>query len=161
MRWAVVLLLSILVSHVLGQDGVIKPLVEYSERPALYLKRLHHKDKGGSHEGELAFRLNYPGGFSAWQRDARSGLVELLGLEQIKRDTGRNEPVVKLEDPVKEEGYNRRLGSIETEPGVTIPFWLLTPDGESSAPRPLAICVHGHDVEGWIPSGHGIRRPHC
>ena len=103
MYWAAVLWLSVLASHVSGSVG--KPFVEYPEGPARYLERLHHRGQGGSHGGELAFRLDYPGGLSAWQRDARSGLVELLGLEQIKRDAGRHEPVVTLADSVKEAGY--------------------------------------------------------
>jgi len=32
---------------------------------------------------------------------------------------------------------------------VTIPFWLLTPDDRTTKPRPLAICAHGHDSDGW------------
>ncbi|NQU23525.1 MAG: hypothetical protein HQ567_19770 [Candidatus Nealsonbacteria bacterium] len=127
-----------------AQDAIEKPFAQYADAPARYLKRIH-----GDGVGALAFRPDYPGGFAAWQRDARNKLVDLLGLTRIRRDAGDHRPVVHLGKPVQEDGYHRRRGDIETEPGVTIPFWLLTPDDETTATRPLAICAHGHDSDGW------------
>ncbi len=132
-----------------AQDGVEKPFAEYADAPARYLKRLHGAGIPDVGVGAMSFRSGYPGGFAAWQRDARKKLIDLLGLNRIKRDAGDHKPVVHLGEPVQEEGYHRRRGDIETEPGVTIPFWLLTPDDETTATRPLAICAHGHDSDGW------------
>lgn len=132
-----------------AQDRAEKPFAEYADAPARYLKRLHGKGTPNSSVGALQFRPDYPGGFAAWQRDARKKLIDLLGLKRIERDAGDHKPVVRLGEPVQQDGYHRRRGDIETEPGVTIPFWLLTPDDGISASRPLAICVHGHDSDGW------------
>lgn len=126
-----------------------KPFVQYDEKPARYLKRLHRKGTPESGAATLSFRKNYPGGFEAWQQDARGKLVELLGLDRIARDAGDHRPVVRLGAIIQEDGYHRQRGEMETEPGVTIPFWLLTPDDKTSTPRPLAICAHGHDRDGW------------
>jgi hypothetical protein len=132
-----------------AQDSAKKPFVEFApDAPARYLSRLHGKDKLGS-GSTLQFRSDYPGGFSAWQRDARKKLIELLGLNRIQQDAGDHKPVVRLGKTIQEDGYQRQRGDIETEPGVIIPFWLLTPDAEKTAARPLAICAHGHDGDGW------------
>jgi fermentation-respiration switch protein FrsA (DUF1100 family) len=139
----------ILAEPVAGQDEAEKAFVEFPDATAGYLKRLHAKDLLNSGVGELAFREDYPGGFAAWQRDARKKLVDLLGLPRIEQAAGDHKPVVQLGERVQEDGYHRQRGSIQTEPGVTIPFWLLTPDEETSSPRPLAICAHGHDSDGW------------
>lgn len=125
------------------------PFVEYHDSAADFLHRLHGKDAGNSGAGALAYRDDYPGGFLAWQRDAREKLIELLGLNQIVRDVGTHQPVVRLGESFPEDGYQRRRGEIETEPGVSIPFWLLTPRAEADELRPLAICAHGHDPDGW------------
>ena len=126
-----------------------KPFVQYDEKPARYLKRLHRKGTAESAAARFSFREDYPGGFAAWQKDAREKLGELLGLEQIKADIKTHQPSVQLGKAIQEDGYRRQLGEIETEPGVTIPFWLLVPDGETRTPRPLALCAHGHDRDGW------------
>ena len=67
----------------------------------------------------------------------------------MRRELGDHHPSVRLEDPIGEDGYQRQLGRIETEPGVTIPFWLLSPLHKSTSLQPLAICAHGHDSDGW------------
>jgi hypothetical protein len=126
-----------------------KPFVQYDEKPARYLKRLHRKGTPQSTTARFSFRKDYPGGFAAWQTDARGTLEELLGLHQISKDVGNQQAVVRLGKTTQEDGYRRQRGEIETEPGVSIPFWLLVPDGTTGKPRPLALCAHGHDRDGW------------
>jgi hypothetical protein len=139
----------VLVDLEAAQDGVENPFAEYADAPARYLKRLHGKGTSDSGVDVLPFRSDDPGAFATWQQDARKKLIDLLGLTRIELDAGNHKPVVHLGDPVQEDGYQRRGGDIETEPGVTIPFWLLTPDEGTTPPRPLAICAHGHDSDGW------------
>jgi len=124
-----------------------RPFVVYPDPIAGYLNRIHSGTTTQS--GALAFRSDYPGGFHAWQSDARKKLKELLGLERMRQEIGDNRRTVRLEDPIEEDGYQRQRGDIETEPGITIPFWLLTPVHKSRSPLPLAICAHGHDSDGW------------
>lgn len=134
---------------VIGQDEVRKPFAEFSGESARYLKRLHGKNTETPGFGTLAFRADYTGGVKAWQRDARKKLVDLLGLPQIEQSVGGHRTVVQIGERIQEDGYHRQRGSIETEPNVTIPFWLLTPDGKADSQRPFAICAHGHDSDGW------------
>ena len=125
------------------------PFVDYPAPFAGYLERLHET-------GPLAFRDDYPGGHAAWRKAARAKLAELLGLDRIAEQAGDHQPRLVLEgDPIPADGFTRQRGSIETEPGVVIPFWLLRPaatdsdgDGDTS-PRPLVICSHGHHASGW------------
>ena len=58
-----------------------KPFVQYDEKPARYLKRLHRKGIEESPAARFSFREDYPGGFAAWQKDAREKLGELVGLD--------------------------------------------------------------------------------
>ncbi|MCP4170626.1 MAG: acetylxylan esterase [Fuerstiella sp.] len=136
-----------LISCSLAQDKPAQPFAKFPRPVADYLKRIHSGTETSA--GELAFRTDYPGGFTAWQSDARKKLTDLLGLDRMQLELDKHQPSVRLEAPVREDGYQRQLGGIETEPGVTIPFWLLTPSHNSKLLRPLAICVHGHDSDGW------------
>jgi poly(3-hydroxybutyrate) depolymerase len=79
----------------------------------------------------------------------RARLTELLGIDRIIHDVGTYVPRMQLSKPIQQVGYRRQLGEIETEPGVKLPFWLLTPDAKSKSRRPLAVCAHGHDADGW------------
>lgn len=129
-----------------AQDDA-EPFAEFPRPAAAYLKRLHRKSEHLA-PAPLAYRENYPGGFTAWRRDAQVKLSELLGLQRIALQAGQHKPVVRLGDKFREEGYERQRGEIETEPGVKIPFWLLTPT-DAKGQRPMAICAHGHDRDGW------------
>jgi hypothetical protein len=55
----------------LGATRLPKPFVEYPKGPDVLLKRLHGKESPQFPPGRLAFRSDYPGGFNAWQCDAR------------------------------------------------------------------------------------------
>jgi len=45
-----------------------------------------------------------------------------------------------------EDGYTRQRGTLESEPGLHVPFWLLIPAG--TGPWPLALTPHGHTHHG-------------
>jgi len=95
----------------------------------------------------FACRAQTPDEVDAWQREARPALQKLIGLDRIKEDVGTHQPQVTLEEPIMEEGYVRRHGTLTTEPGVRLPFWLLTPGTE--APHPLVLTLHGHSSYGY------------
>ena len=114
----------------------------YPEPVAGYLKRI--LDPGTS---KLTPSLDYAGAFAPWQTDARRELTSKLGLDRIAASAGGHRPVVRLESAVDGGDYLRRRGSIETEPGIWIPFWLLEPKGPAQA-RPIALFPHGHDIRG-------------
>ena len=97
--------------------------------------------------GRLRFRADYPGGFAQWQKDFRPALRKLIGLDRIAETNRGHTPRVQLREPEDMGGYTRRRATIETEPNVSIPFWLLRPKGEG--PFPLAVLPHGHDRWGY------------
>jgi hypothetical protein len=125
-----------------------RPLVDYPDRSGHYLQRLHVSTSNGG-KGTLSFRQDFPGGFTAWQKAARIELQALLGLNRIREAAKGHKTTVHLGQVTTEDGYTRQRADIQTEPGVTIPFWLLRSVGQTSEPRPLAICAHGHDSDGW------------
>jgi len=115
---------------------------DYPEHVAKYLQRIY--DEGLR---EHAFRADYPGGFDGWQSDARPVLCRLLGLDKIAASAAGHKPRVELGEPEDLGDYTRRRGTIETEPDVRVPFWLIEPKG--TGPWPLGVFPHGHD-----PVGH-------
>jgi len=120
------------------------PFVQYSEQDSRYLTRLHRRESYPLAVDDLTARQ-----LPRWQMTARKRLVELLGMNQLEKTTRGHRYRVSLQEPIQNDGFIRRLGSIETEPGVHVPFWLLVPSGDSAIKRPLAICAQGHGGNSW------------
>ncbi len=115
---------------------------DYPENVTRYLQRIY--DKG---HAKYSYRRDYPGGFEAWQKEARAELIRLIGLDRIASDVEGHTPRMELAEPGEDLGsYTRQRGEIETEPDVRIPFWLLRPTAEG--PFPLAVLPHGHSEIG-------------
>ncbi len=143
-RALLILILTCLHSGLSAQSPPTKPFVQYNERDSLYLNRIHKAGRGPLDSSRLT-RTKW----ERWQRLGREKLQELLGLQQIAKDCKGHTPTVALGERIPEDGYTRRLGVIETEPGIKIPFWLLEPTGLSVHPRPIAICAQGHGGNSW------------
>ncbi|MFO8082601.1 MAG: alpha/beta hydrolase family protein [Armatimonadota bacterium] len=95
---------------------------------------------------EFACHAKTPGEFEAWQTRARPALRDLIGLTRMERELSEHSPSVTL-DPAEElDGFTRRLGHIETEPGWSVEFWMLRPEGDGAFP--LAVMPHGHEPRG-------------
>jgi hypothetical protein len=135
---AVCLAILCLGHPVMGQD---RDFGAYPDHVVRYLKRLY--DQGRQ---PLAFREDYPGGFDQWRKETRAALCLKLGLDKIAASVGDHQPVVQLGEPEDLDSYTRQRGTIETEPDVRIPFWLLKPKGQG--PGPLGVFPHGHDSRG-------------
>jgi dienelactone hydrolase len=118
------------------------PHVVYPEKVHRYLQRVQ--------TGKQAHAFNPSADFDRWQHDARLALISLIGLEQMEKDLQTHSATVELGDTLTtEDGFTRALCSIETEPGIHIPFYLLTPlDKEGNQPHTLLLCPHGHDPLG-------------
>lgn len=119
------------------------PFVQFDPVSKALLQPLHGQ------KSPLAWRKDFPGGWPAWRKAAREKLLELLGMDRMAAAAVRHRVNVKLGEVTQEDGYQRQLGEIETEPGVFIPFWVLTPTDSLSNKRPVALCAHGHDSDGW------------
>ena len=127
----------------LGKESKEEERKGHSEEVVRYLERLY----ADGHR-RYAFRKDYPGGFEQWQKDARPVLRRMIGLENIAARADGHTAEVELAEPTDQGSYTRQRGSIETEPHVRIPFWLLKPRGQG--PFPLAMFPHGHDKPGQL-----------
>lgn len=128
-----------------AQDNKLAPFVDYPKQTGAYLQRIQEGEQ--SH----AFNADASRDIATWQRDARRALKDLTGLTRMHRDLGQFEPTIATGDPVTvDDAFSRTHGTIETEPGITIPFYLLVPKGTSlTEKRPLMLCPHGHDTKGF------------
>ena len=112
---------------------------QHPEEVAAHLQRLY-----AAKHRRFAWRDDYPGGFAKWEKEWRPELRKLIGLDRIGALSGLHIPIVSLHEPVEDLGdVTRQRGEIETEPHVTIPFWIVKPKGDG--PFPFAITPHGHD----------------
>lgn len=87
-----------------------------------------------------------PEEFAQWRLRARPAARALIGLTRMERELRGHCPLIELEDEEQLDGFTRRLGRIETEPGWQVEFWMLRPDGDG--PFPLAVMPHGHEARG-------------
>ena len=94
-----------------------------------------------------ACRADSPDGMREWQERARPALHELIGLGAIRDDAGDHQAKVELGDAEDLGDYTRRMGHLEPEPNMSVPFWFLAPKG--TGPFPLAIFPHGHEHNGF------------
>lgn len=116
--------------------------VPYPDKTTAYLKRIQ--------QGQRAHAFESSRTFASWQQEARQALGQLIGLPRMQRELKGFTPKVSLGKPeVIENAFTRSLGTLETEPGVSIPFYILIPTGETHrGRRPLMLCPHGHDTQG-------------
>ena len=132
----------ILFSGTLLAQQTAKPFVTYPGSVGDYLKRIQR--------GKQIHAFDASVGFGQWQDKAREALIELTGLKQMEKDLDGFTPKIQLGQAEKtNELFTRALCSMETEPGVVIPFYLLIPkDANPAQTLPLLICPHGHDKLG-------------
>ena len=140
-------LLSCLWFSAFSQDalGQQKDFNDYPDQVAKYLERVYEKSRprAGIHP---QVRDESPKSWDDWQRPMREKLHRQLGIPQMVTSVGEHQPTVQLDPPQDLGDYVRRAGMIETEPNVTIAFWMLQP--KSEGPWPLALFPHGHDRMG-------------
>ena len=119
-----------------------KPFVTYPSPVGNYFKRIQ--------KGKQVHAFDASAGFGQWQEKARGALIELTGLKRMRKDLAGFRPRVEVGKAVAtQDSFTRTLCSMETEPGVVIPFYLLIPkDASKAQPRPLLLCPHGHDKLG-------------
>lgn len=114
---------------------------QHSEAVLAHIERLYAPELR-----EFGCRATSAPEVAEWQRRARPAVRELTGLTRMERELRRHCPVIELDEPEQLDGFTRRLGRIETEPGWQVEFWMLRPDGEG--PFPLAVLPHGHEARG-------------
>ncbi|MCP4848593.1 MAG: hypothetical protein GY899_11675 [Verrucomicrobiaceae bacterium] len=133
------LFLNIAIGMVCADPG---SFVTYPASVASYLERVQ--------QGRQVHAFNAEVDVAQWQESARTSLIELIGLKQMRVELADFHPRVIVGKPHEAgDAFTRSLCSIETEPGVKIPFYFLVPKTSSPAnPLPLFLAPHGHDVLG-------------
>ncbi|MDP6778444.1 MAG: acetylxylan esterase [Candidatus Latescibacteria bacterium] len=103
-----------------------------------FLRRLY--DPGSR---KWACRATTPDTVRRWQAQARPELCSLLGLDLMQDQLAGHSPSVVLGKAQDCGDHTRQSCTIETEPDVQVPFWLLRP--KDGGKLPLVITPHGHD----------------
>jgi dienelactone hydrolase len=116
-------------------------MAEYSVEVLGYLDRIYDE-----HRQAFSCRATTPMEVEAWQKDASPALQSLIGLGAIESSIQGHQATVEWGAAKVMDGYTRRLGALLSEPGISIPFWFLEPDGHG--PFPLGIFPHGHEDRG-------------
>ena len=84
-----------------------------------------------------------------WKQDLRGIIHELLGLDRMISCQANP----RITEEKQCDGYSRQRVEIDTEPGVTMPLYVLIPDG-AQRPLPPLIAAHGHLSGGKVsPAG--------
>ena len=150
-RVKVLICVCLLVGCLCANGQKSRPFVEYPKETRQYLKRIQQGEQGHAFQGERAI--------GEWQKEARMALVKLIGLGRIRRELTSFRPLITKGKVTEVDGvYLRSLCKIETEPGISIPFYLLVPKSADRKQRfPLFLCPHGHDSEG-LHSYAGVYR---
>lgn len=114
----------------------------YSPKVKRYLEQIYDV----SHR-EFACTATNAAAHAEWRSEARPVLRRLLGLDHMQEELAGWTPMVELSKAKSMDGYTRARGKMLVEPNVTVPFWVLRPQG--SGPFPVAVMPHGHDPHGW------------
>ena len=117
------------------------PPPAHSDTTLAYLNRLY-----GEAKRTFACREASADGVREWHQRARPALWHLLGLNRVAEEAEGHKLAVTLEKPRDCGDYTRRLGTIASEPHVSVPFWLLEP--KTRGPHPLGLFPHGHKAHG-------------
>lgn len=93
----------------------------------------------------MGFKAQTPAELQSWQDELRTKLRAITGI-----DTMESCPLDPQFGSIEQmDGYTRQWISIETEPGVRMPLYVLIPDGLAAGERrPVMLAPHGHSSAG-------------
>lgn len=103
----------------------------------------------GAVSRQLGFRATTKDEWRLWRAELQATLRHLTGLARMVPA-----PLApRTTESVQLDGYTRERVEIDTEPGVTMPFYVLIPDN-LKGPGPVVIAAHGHGSGGKVsPAG--------
>jgi len=97
----------------------------------------------------LAFDCRSHAEWEIWRAQLQGKIRELLGVGRL----APADPRPRVTEEVQLEGYTRQRVEIDTEPGVTMPLYVLIPDNLEGSARAV-IAPHGHGSGGKLsPAG--------
>jgi dienelactone hydrolase len=98
---------------------------------------------------QLGFRAKTVEEWAIWRGELQGTLRRLLGVDRMIP----TDPNPRTTETVQLDGYRRERVEIDTEPGVTMPFYVLIPDTLKGT-APAVIAAHGHASGGkYAPAG--------
>lgn len=90
--------------------------------------------------------------FHEWKEKLSDKLSELLGLGEIEKNASPEN--IDIEWQEARDGYTITRFTFESEPGATVPCYLLIPD-TGKEKYPVAICLQGHTTGFHLSIGEG------
>ncbi len=108
-----------------------------------YMDALKERFKAQSRQ--MGFKAESPTDYEQWKKALRRRLADITGLTRLTY----TDPAPEKLETVQMEGYSREKWIMQTEPGVTMPFYILFPDGcKSGGKNKVIIAPHGHGSAG-------------
>ena len=99
-----------------------------------YMKRLYDRT-----EREYRFQAKTPEEFADWKTRTRKRLAEIIGLDCCTR---AGEEDARLLEETDRGSYVKQYWTLQTEPEVYVPFYILKPKADGL--HPLILNPHGH-----------------
>ncbi len=117
--------------------------------PQLYPSQAYFESRYDAVGRRMGFRATTLAEWRLWKHDLRGIIHDLLGLNRMVPCPANP----RTTEEVQCEGYRRQRVEIDTEPGVTMPLYVLIPDGAQRSLSPV-IAAHGHLSGGKVsPAG--------
>ncbi len=111
----------------------------------------YYKKLFESRKREFAFEAETLDEYAAWKDGLRARLREIAGIDKCIPC----EPVHQFLHTEKIAGFEAEYHTLETEPGVVMPFYLIRP-GQQKKDMPVLIIPHGHGGgKEKVPEGQG------
>jgi|GEM_PF-4984866 len=89
---------------------------------------------------EYAFQAETPAAYEEWKRGLRARLWEIAGVDRCLPCP----PEHALLGVETIDGLTAETHTLQTEPGVVMPFYLLRPEAAKRGGHPVLIVLHGH-----------------
>lgn len=105
----------------------------------LFQTEHYFKNRFRNARRSLSFQATSLEDWQFWRQALRSKIRELQGINRLLPTP----PNPKITETVQCDGYKRERVEIDTEPGVTMPFYVLIPD-DLSGTAPAVVAPHGH-----------------
>ncbi|SVC47364.1 uncharacterized protein METZ01_LOCUS300218, partial [marine metagenome] len=104
----------------------------------------HFKSSYDSVNAEFEFKGKSIDELTSWQHEFRPRLRNAIGLDNLENDLARHPVSANKHDSEDMGHYVREKWTINVEPTVPLPFYLLRPKSISGN-VPLVITPHGHN----------------
>ena len=108
--------------------------------PTFHTTREHLRKLMDTRALKLPLNTDSVASYESWKQTLRAKIAELLGMP-LYQSCPLNPQTLET---VQMDGYRRVKMSIDTEPGVTMPFYVLLPDNPSCGKLPAVLAPHGH-----------------